>query len=199
MRRKRWVIYIWPGLPQVWLRGSWPALAVAVAAAALLNLALLGSFGWEELVRPGRLKVLWLTLGVVWGASAVLSVVGSRRQGLPGQVGPPGDAFKEALGCYLKGDWFQAERLLTELLRRSAGDLDARLMLATLFRHTGRLPEAAAQLDLLTRFEGAEKWEWEVQRERELLSQARKRIDSQDEEQARHGSTDPPVDIVHAA
>ncbi len=204
MRRMRWAIYLWPGLPQLWLRGSWSGLAVAVATAALLDLALLGSFGWSELIGSEWLRALWLALGVVWVASAVLSVVGSRRQGLRGQADPAGDAFEKALEQYLKGNWFQAERLLGGLLHSDAGDLDARLMLATLLRHTGRFGEAAAQLDLLTRFEGAGKWEWEVRRERELLSQAKQRIDSQDidsqdEEQTCRSSTDPPAEIPHAA
>ena len=43
-------------------------------------------------------------------------------------------------------------------------------MLATVLRHTGRFDEAAKQLDQLVCFDGAEKWELEIQKERELLS-----------------------------
>ncbi len=199
MRRKRWAIYLWPGLCQLWLRGSWSALAVALAAAALLNLALLGSFGWTELVSGGVLRALWLMLGAAWVGWAAMSLVGSRRQRNCDPADPAGDAFEKALEHYLKGNWFQAERLLSHLLRRSERDLEARLMLAALLRHTGRLEEAGTQLDLLTRFEGARKWEWEIRRERELLSQSRASIESEDEEQTRPGSTDPPADMTHAA
>jgi hypothetical protein len=199
MRRKRWVMQLWPGLPQLWLHGSWWGLAAAMVTAAVLNLALLGSFGWSELIAPRGLRVLWLTLGVVWVASAAIAWVGSRRQGSRVQAGSPPDAFEPALDHYLRGDWFQAERLLVDLLRSSPRDLDARLMLASLWRHTGRLDEAAAQLDLLTRLEGAEKWEWEVRGERELLRQARERADGPDAAEACRNSTDPPAEMTDAA
>ena len=73
----------------------------------------------------------------------------------------------------MKGDYYQAEHVLEGLLRRNLRDVDARLMLATLLRHTGRLDEAAGQLDTLARFEGAGKWELEMRRERELLAEAK--------------------------
>ena len=199
MRGMRWAIYLWPGLPQLWLRGSWSALALAGAVAALLNLALLGSYGWTEVVAPGLLRALWLLLAAVWVASAVLSLAGSRRQGSAGKADPAGDAFEKALEHYLKGNWFQAERLLADMLRDNAADPEARLMMAALLRHTGRLEEAVEQLDLLTRFDGAQKWEWEVRRERELLSQARTRIDDRDEEEENTTSTDPPAEVTQAA
>ncbi len=72
----------------------------------------------------------------------------------------------------MKGDYYQAEHVLEGLLRRNVRDLDARLMLATLLRHTGRLDEATRQLDTLARFEGAGKWELEMRQERELLAEA---------------------------
>jgi len=199
MRRKRWLVYLWPGLPQLWLHGSWPGMAVALAAACLLNLALLGSFGWSEVVAPAEERALWLTLGVVWVAAAALSWVGSRRQASPARPKPLPDAFEQALDHYLKGNWFQAERLWVDLLRCSPRDLDARLMLASLWRHTGRLEEATAQLDLLTRLEGAEKWEWEVGCERELLRQAREQADGPNAAEACRSSADPPAEMTDAA
>jgi uncharacterized protein HemY len=174
-------------------------MAVALAAAALLNLALLGTFGWSELVAPVEEKALWLTLGVVWVAAAALSWVGSRRQATAARPGPLPGAYEQGLDHYLKGDWFQAERLWVDLLRSNPRDLDARLMLASLWRHTGRLDEAAAQLDLLTRLEGAEKWEWEIRRERELLRQARERVDAPDAAEASPSSTGPPTEMTDAA
>lgn len=199
MRRRRWAAYLWPGLPQLWLKGSWGGLAVAVASTALLSLALLASFGWSELIGPGLLRAIWAVLVVLWVASAVLSLVGSRRQGSRGQADLAGDTFEKALEHYLKGDWFQAERLLGDLLRSNSGDAEARLMLATLLRHTGRLEEAAAQLDRLATFDGAGKWEWEIRRERELLGQAQERTDGPDKEEASPGSSDAAGENMQAA
>ena len=199
MRRKPWAIYLWPGLPQLWERGSWGALAAAVAAAALLNLAVLGAFGWSEVVAATWLRAAWLVLVAVWVGSVILSLAGTRRRESHGQADPADNAFEKALEHYLKGDWFQAERLLGERLSSSADDLETRLMMATLLRHTGRPEEAAAQLDLLELFEGAGKWEWEIRRERELLAQAKVLIDEQDEGEPGGSSTDPPTEMVPAA
>ena len=100
---------------------------------------------------------------------------------------------------YLRGDYFQAERLLGNLLREDSRDLEARLMLATLLRHTGRTDEAAAELNVLVRLEGAGKWELEIQRERELLREAEGRNDHQAAQQASRASTDPLPKDNHAA
>jgi cytochrome c-type biogenesis protein CcmH/NrfG len=74
------------------------------------------------------------------------------------------------LEYYLKGDYYQAEHILEDLLRRNLRDLDARLMLATVLRRTDRVSEAVRQLDAMARFEGAGKWQCEMQRERRLLA-----------------------------
>jgi cytochrome c-type biogenesis protein CcmH/NrfG len=74
----------------------------------------------------------------------------------------------------LKGNWFEAERELNKLLRRDNRDLEARLMLATLLRHTKRFDEATRQLNVLVRLEGAKRWELEIRREGELITEARK-------------------------
>jgi cytochrome c-type biogenesis protein CcmH/NrfG len=76
------------------------------------------------------------------------------------------------LGEYLKGAWFEAESLLGKLVAQDHRDVDARLMLASLLRHTRRPLEARRQLDELQRLEKAEKWQVEIERERQLLKQA---------------------------
>ena len=170
MHRMPIATYLWPGLPQLWVHGSWSALAVSIAAAGGVNLALLCTFGWTELIGPNIRTALWAVLAVTWVAAAGYSVLYGRRAVTCRTNDPGGDTFAEATEYYLKGDYFQTERLLGELLGHDHRDLDARLMLATLMRHTGRFDEATEQLDFLVRLEGAEKWELEIRRERELIN-----------------------------
>jgi hypothetical protein len=135
-----------------------------------LDTILVASFGWSELFPPGVRNALWVALGMVWvGAIVFFSGSASSKSRCPSES----DVFPEALDYYLQGNWFQAERVLSLRLRQDAGDLDARLMLATLLRHTGRWEEAQRQLDLLERCEGAWKWGPEVYRERQLLVEAK--------------------------
>jgi len=174
MRRTPWTTYAWPGLPQLWSNGSWSGLALAVVAAVLLDLLLLASFGWSELIDFRVRNALWLAFGVAWVVAVVWSVRQSRRRAADERLGPRKDVFGDAQECYLRGDDYQAERILESLLRQNIRDVDARLMLATLLRRAGRTDEALRQLDTLARFEGAEKWELEILDERQLLAEAKR-------------------------
>ena len=68
-----WATRIWPGLPQIWSRGSWSGLIQAVGFAVAVNLAVLGSFWWVELLPSGLLTFVWLAIGLVWIGSALFS------------------------------------------------------------------------------------------------------------------------------
>jgi hypothetical protein len=174
MRRTPWPAYLWPGLPQISQRGSWSALTLAILAALVLNIALLGSLVWPDLLAPSLRIICWAMVGVGWCVSAGASAWWTHRE-QSRLSDPNADPLSEAIGPYLKGDWFEAERVLNRLLRRNRRDLEARLMLATLLRHTRRFDEATRQLNVLARLEGAAKWELEIRREGELITEARKR------------------------
>ncbi len=180
MRRMAWAVYLWPGLPQLARRGSWAALVVAVGAGAMLQVALLGTFVWTELLSPELRILYWVLLLIAWGVSAVLSGWLRDRESARSQGDENRDIFHEALDHYLQGRWVEAERALARLLRRDRRDVEARLMLATLLRHTRRWDEAGRQLDALVRLEDARKWEEEIRREAELLAAARGEDNPQD-------------------
>jgi cytochrome c-type biogenesis protein CcmH/NrfG len=83
----------------------------------------------------------------------------------------PGDELlTRAQREYLTGDWLETEALLQQILRTNDDDADARLMLATLYRRTGRIAEADECLNRLDRMEAAGKWALEIARERSLLT-----------------------------
>ncbi len=172
MHRMPWPVYLWPGLPQLARDGSWAALAFAVVAGSMLNAVLLGTWFWTDLFPPGLRIICWVSLAVAWSVAAGYGAWTDRRQAVhTGKTG--GKVFEEALEDYLKGNWFEAERKLNLLLRRVEHDLEARLLLATLMRHTKRFDEATHQLNLLVRLDGAHRWALEIHREGELLAEAR--------------------------
>ena len=161
----------WPGLPRLWCRGEWPSLAAAVAFGGALNLVLVSSFVWPELLPSSLVLAGWLLVLAACSISALrayrslpelLCVAGVDDRGL----------FIRAQGEYLKGHWYEAESSLQQLLSRSPHDVDAGLMLATLYRHTRRYDEALAWLERLDRLEAAERWQWEIARERQLNEDA---------------------------
>ena len=175
MRRMPWTTYLWPGLSQLWAYGSWTGLALAIVAAGTLDLLLLVSFGWSELIEAGLRNILWGAFGISWIVATGWSARQCRRHAAAGKIDPEEDLFGKALDFYLQGDYQQTEQILEGLLRRNVRDLEARLMSATLLRRVGRFDEAARQLDTLAKFEGAGKWELETQQERELLAEAKTR------------------------
>ena len=165
MRSALWILCLWPGLPRLWLRGDWLGLLAAAAFALVVNATLLSTFVWLEWLPAAWSWAAWsITVGS-WTVSAVWAY---RR--LPALLEPPndesvGDLFAQAQSEYLQGDWYRAETLLGRLIRQNADDVDARLMLATLYRHTRRIGEARNQLRRIQRFEWSAKWNEEIRRE----------------------------------
>lgn len=168
MHSSPYIICLWPGLPRLWIRGDWAALATAVAFGAALNLVLVTSFVWPELLPPSFNLIGWLILGTVW-----LTSVFQAYRSLPHLREPPRvddrGLFIQAQAEYLRGHWFEAETLLRQLLRHCSRDVDVLLMLATLYRRTKRYDEATKQLDRLDRLDEACKWRCEIAQERDTL------------------------------
>jgi hypothetical protein len=174
-------MHLWPGLAQLWLRGSWVGLVVAVGFTALANLLAAASFVWTEWLADQIRWTAVAALGVVWLLSWIESRADWRRllaELSAGEAGLPEPSelsdrwFREAQAAYLAGDWVVAEQALLKLLKQDARDAEARLMLATLWRHQGRAEAAAEQLDRLERLETAASWKSEISWERERISAA---------------------------
>jgi hypothetical protein len=168
----RYATYLWPGLPQLWFEGAWSGLALAFGFGLLVNFLLVATLVWVELIPRTVLGLCWLAIAVIWAGSGIfVAWTGGLRDSLAA-VQARDDLFRSALGEYLKGAWFEAESLLGRLVADDSRDADARLMLASLLRHTRRPLEARRQLDEVARLEKAEKWRFEIDRERQLLKQA---------------------------
>jgi uncharacterized protein HemY len=169
MRILRYATYLWPGLAQLWFEGAWSGLALALGFGLVINCLALASLLWVELVGSLVVTLAWLAAATIClGNAAFLGWRGGFRD-RAAQVQERDDLFRRGLGEYLKGAWFEAESLFGQLLAQDPRDVDTRLTLATLLRHTGRPAEAERQLAELDRLEKAEKWREEIERERQLL------------------------------
>jgi hypothetical protein len=174
-----WSAHLWPGLAHLWVRGSWAGLALAIGFTALANLLAATTLVWNEWLPP---RVRWigaLVLAVIWLLAWVEGRADWRRwlsEWSEGESLPAVDAaqrsdewFREAQQAYLAGDWVLAEKTLLRLLKLDGRDAEARLMLATLWRHEGRTDAANRELDRLERLETAAAWEYEIACERERI------------------------------
>jgi hypothetical protein len=179
MRRMHWATYLWPGLPQLWLDGMWSGLALALGAAALVDVLLLSTLVWVELFDAAIVKLGWGAAGLLW-VGAGIGAARTRRttQVLQGSSTNE-DLFRRAQSEYLQGDYFQTEATLAELLARNPRDIEGRLLLATMLLRTKRYKEADAQYTQLSKLESASYWHIEVAAERAFLKQIRKNTRNQ--------------------
>lgn len=162
------VAWLWPGLPQLWARGSWWGLALAVAFTLLLNVLLVASLIWTEWLRSGVLWAGWSAVAALWACSAWVSWTGF---GELTADGPQEDWFTQAQTYYLQSAWYEAEALLKLCLKKNRRDIQARLLLASLQRRTGRIDEATEQLGRLDRQDNLGDWQFEIDRLRALIGQ----------------------------
>jgi hypothetical protein len=183
------IAYFWPGLPQLWLRGSWAGLVIAVGFTALVNLLVLATCVFTEWIPfeyhlgGGALVAAswvagWWQCRRAESVQAMPTPANTESSGdksdtsasaLPvGQTIDRGEQlYRDAQQAYLRGDWVAAEQGLLKLLKIDDRDAEARLMLATLWRHQGRHREAVRQLDKLSRLETADRWQNEIAVERQ--------------------------------
>ena len=166
------ILCCWPGLAHLWLRGDWSSLFVAIVFSLMLNLALVSTFVWPALLDPSFTLVAWPLIICVWITSAWLSYRLLGRDSVESDTveDDQDSLFIQAQTQYLKGDWKQAEVLLLRQLNSHVRDIEARLLLATIFRRMGRMRKAAQQLDALGRLDASIQWKLEIGRERELVN-----------------------------
>ena len=171
MSRMPRATYLWPGLPQLWYRGLFMGLVLATGFAILLNLLLLASFVWIELLETWHLQLGWLAIGSMWMVSAFLSAWYGVGETAASEAASAEGLFREALNEYLQRSWFEAERILGRLLRRYPRDVEARLLLATLLRNARRYDEALDELARLELLRDAQRWSLEIAGERQLIAE----------------------------
>ena len=174
--RTPWWLSLWPGLRGTWTAGRLSSLVVAIVSGCAAQLVVVVCFVWPEMLQQPLPTVVCFGVVLFWCGYGAWDLVGQRRRqhiSLPIQT----DAlFQSAQLEYLKGDRAAAERTLTRLLSKDADDVEARLLLATIYRHLNRTDEASRELDLLETSPGAQSWTAEIRRERSYAASDRPTI-----------------------
>ncbi len=158
MAPARYLTLVWPGLPWLWLRGSFAGLVLAAAFAVTLGMAVITSFIWSDLVEPSFTLVVWTATAIVWLVSTVSALAAfppPLALPLPAEVDP---LFVRARAAYLARDWIVAETRLRDLLALAPTDGEAQLLLGTLLRRTGRRDEARRAFEKLSWSDSGARW-----------------------------------------
>lgn len=188
------ILCSWPGLPGLWYRGQTSSLLLAVGFSILLNLALVSTFLWPWSLGETFPLVAWPIILLIWITSAWVAY-----KTLPDWVSVPKIAtpdtpqrsdtlFIRAQQEYLRGHWPESETMLRRCLHNWPRDIEARLLLATLLRHTRRLYDASAELENLLKYDESINWISEIRREQKLIE-----LITADERMAADGDDDELV------
>jgi hypothetical protein len=174
MSALRYLTLAWPGLPWLWLRGSRAGLVLALAFAVALDVGIVTTFIWPDLVELPVTFAVWAGVCVIWLASTV-----SAAAAFPPRLGWPAaedvdPIFVQARNAYLARDWLTAETRLRDLLRLAPTDGEAQLLFATLLRRVGRLAEAQDALEKLSASDTGARWRTAIAAERDRIATARR-------------------------
>lgn len=160
---------LWPGLSELWWRGRLSALPLAIGFAFGLNALLVLKYFYPTWLDPMLVRSAWWVGVVAWVCWTIKSVKELPALIAPRTVTEQPDRFVEAQASYLRADWDSAEPLLLGILGIEPRDPPALLMLSGLYRHTGRLENAALLVDELRRLEVADHWQIEIDAEADRI------------------------------
>lgn len=152
-----------------------------------MNLAIVTLFIWPELVEPrakwvGGAALLVLWVAALWETRGELRRQAERRRAAEEDRPDPeaerlalqqAEADRQLMAAqrsYLAGDWIAAERTLLELIKVNKHDIEAQLLLATLWRHLGRNRHAVRRLARMARLDAAAPWRFEIEQELKLAA-----------------------------
>lgn len=165
----RYLTLVWPGMPWLWLRGSRLGLVLALAFAVTVDVAVVTTFIWPELIGFGFAIGMWTATAALWLISTA-SAISSFPPPIPRPRAAAADAlFMQARDAYLARDWLAAEAHLRGLLAIAPTDGEAQLLWGTLLRRVGRTAEARAALSKLSRSDSGTRWRTAIDRELQLL------------------------------
>lgn len=156
---------LWPGLPALWYRGDLLACVVAILFAMSLNFLLIASWHWPLWFSPMLIRSLWFVAGFVWLAGCVHSMIYWNSITSKVYFDADKDVFPDAQVEYLKGNWFEAEGILHQVLARNSRDVEAALLMVSVLRHTHRYTQAIAWIERLRLLESASRWRQELDSE----------------------------------
>ena len=159
---------LWPGFVAAWYQGVARGLFVATLFAWTLCVLLLATFIWPEWLALSLVRGLWVVVLVVWGVESVRNYW--RLQSLlKPESAESQTAFSKAQSEYLHGNWFEAEALLLEIVHQNPRDAEALLLLVGVLRHSRRWQPALRRLKQLELLDTAARWQFEMQREMQLI------------------------------
>ena len=162
---KFYLYCLWPGLPELWLRGRLSALPTAIAFACGLNFLLVARFMYPEWMTFSYVRIAGWVGVLAWFYCTIKNVRDLPSMIHPRKASKKPDRFADAHIAFLRSDYGRAETLLKECLDIEERDPPALLLLAAVYRQTARFEESRGCIELLRVTEAADRWWLEVDAE----------------------------------
>ena len=158
---RHWPLVIsipFPGLGHI-LRGRF-FLGIFIALGWGISLeALLLSFVWPAFLSQ---RVYFGLLALCIWFYAILDILRVVRKDIAWQKEGE-NRYRCALKKYLQGDYGDSLRDLRRLLRLKFRDIEARLLMAEVYRQMGKISRAKRALKKTKRLDETGKWHWEIE------------------------------------
>ncbi len=186
------ILGICPGFGGLLRYGRWTHLTTTLLFLWTLDCVLFINFQWTNFLPAGTGKWTFVLLFAVWLFLSAVSDYFSRKYDRIEKSDAKGELFLQTLTSYLKGNWQDAEKGAKKLLTNNARDVEAILLLATLYRHTSRYLEALEMLKRLDCLENSGRWYYEIYLEKSALQKALQGPEEEEEKEKEEELETPP-------
>ena len=161
----RWAMVLWPGLVFAWQAGNLRALCICLGFVFALQAAWIGTFIWPGLLTRWESRLLWWSLAASVAGSVLYQIYCAAWTTRAGSTLCSDKVLQEAQSEYLRGNYFEAEELLTGYVSQGEWDVEAAMWLASIYRRTGRLEAASVVLQTIESLERGSLWADEIAQE----------------------------------
>jgi hypothetical protein len=170
----------WPGACKAWDRTDTTSLWIAIGFSWSTCLAIATTCLWEEWLHA------WLRFLLCFVLVAFACASGARvilfGEVIPEDTKPARDErFRKAQESYLQGSYFEAEQQLLKNLAINESDIESALLLASVYRRSGKFRESLETLSQLQLKERSARWTTEILVEKDKVLRSK-----------RHSNSGPP-------
>lgn len=182
LKTSRIASYFWPGYRRAWDEMDHQSAVVAIAFAWMMVFVGFNLFYWTSwypgwLVNLATIALVAISIGhgakrILFGESLASSAI------TIDDLEEAERSFRLAQENYLQGSYFEAEQQLLKNLAINEADIESALLLASVYRRSGKFSESLETLAQLQLKERSDRWMTEILVEKEKVLRSKRQSSS---------------------
>ena len=182
LKTSRIASYFWPGYRKAWDEMDHQSVVLAIAFAWMVVFVGFNLFYWTSwypgwLINLATIALLMISIGhgakrILFGESLASSAI------TIDDLEEAEQSFRLAQESYLQGSYFEAEQQLLKNLAINEADIESALLLASVYRRSGKFSESLETLAQLQLKERSERWMTEILVEKEKVLRSKRQSSS---------------------